>query len=167
MQHVQKVGDVEPDIERLAFVRDFQLFLGFLLLAVGADDLQLVGAEHETHAAEFLVRKNRRALQRLQKLGALKLELLGMAENGRELLRKAQELRPDVVLVDISMPMLDGIEAARKIREHHPTARILVLTGSSISTDVDRSRQAGVAGFLTKDRLGTQLLDAILDLGSR
>jgi DNA-binding NarL/FixJ family response regulator len=69
--------------------------------------------------------------------------------------------------MDISMPMLDGIEAARQIREQHPDACILVLTGSSISADIDRSRQAGVAAFLTKDRLGTQLVDAILDLGGR
>jgi DNA-binding NarL/FixJ family response regulator len=69
--------------------------------------------------------------------------------------------------MDISMPTLDGIEAARKIREHLPDACILVLTGSSISTDIDRSRLAGVDAFLTKDRLGTQLVDAIIDLGSR
>jgi DNA-binding NarL/FixJ family response regulator len=69
--------------------------------------------------------------------------------------------------MDISMPTLDGIEAARKIREHVPAASILVLTGSSISADIDRSRQAGVSAFLTKDRLGTQLLDAIIELGSR
>src|SRR5438477_7230988 len=82
-----------------------------------------------------------------------RVEVVGRARNGRDAVELAVALAPDVTLMDISMPMLDGIEAARKIREHHPTARILVLTGSSISTDVDRSRQAGVAGFLTKDRL--------------
>ena len=58
-----------------------------------------------------------------------------------------------------------ALEAARRIRLERPTACILILTGSSISADVDRARQAGVAGFLTKDRLGTQLVDAILELG--
>jgi DNA-binding NarL/FixJ family response regulator len=96
-----------------------------------------------------------------------RVEVVGRARNGRDAVELAVALAPDVTLMDISMPMLDGIEAARRIREHHPTACILVLTGSSISTDIDRSRQAGVAGFLTKDRLGTQLVDAILDLGSR
>ena len=67
--------------------------------------------------------------------------------------------------MDISMPMLDGIEATRRIREQLPDACVLVLTGSSISADVDRARQAGVAAFLTKDRLGTQLVDAILEVG--
>jgi DNA-binding NarL/FixJ family response regulator len=96
-----------------------------------------------------------------------RVEVVGTARNGKDAVDLAVALAPDVTLMDISMPMLDGIEAARKIREHHPTACILVLTGSSISTDVDRSRQAGVAAFLTKDRLGTQLVDAILELGSQ
>jgi len=95
-----------------------------------------------------------------------RVEVVGTAGDGEEAVQLARSLEPDVTLMDISMPTLDGIEAARKIREHQPNACILVLTGSSISADVDRSRQAGVAAFLTKDRLGTQLLDAILDLGS-
>ena len=95
-----------------------------------------------------------------------RIEVVGAAGDGEEAVELARTLQPDVTLMDISMPTLDGIEAARKIREHQPSACILVLTGSSISADVDRSRQAGVAAFLTKDRLGTQLVDAILDLGS-
>jgi DNA-binding NarL/FixJ family response regulator len=96
-----------------------------------------------------------------------RVEVVGTARDGEEAIKLARSLEPDVTLMDISMPTLDGIEAARKIREHLPAARILVLTGSSISADVDRSRLAGVAAFLTKDRLGTQLVDAILELGSR
>jgi DNA-binding NarL/FixJ family response regulator len=96
-----------------------------------------------------------------------RVEVVGTAGDGEEAVKLARSLAPDVILMDISMPTLDGIEAARKIREHEPAARILVLTGSSISADIDRSRQAGVSAFLTKDRLGTQLLDAIIDLGSR
>jgi DNA-binding NarL/FixJ family response regulator len=95
------------------------------------------------------------------------VEVVGTAGDGEEAVELARSLEPDVTLMDISMPTLDGIEAARKIRDHLQGARILVLTGSSISADVDRSRQAGVDAFLTKDRLGTQLVDAILDLGSR
>ena len=96
-----------------------------------------------------------------------RVEVVGTAADGEEAVTLARSLGPDVILMDISMPTLDGIEAARKIREHVPAARILVLTGSSISADIDRSRQAGVAAFLTKDRLGTQLLDAIIELASR
>ena len=96
-----------------------------------------------------------------------RVEVVGTAADGEEAVTLARSLEPDVILMDISMPTLDGIEAAREIRKHVPDACILVLTGSSISADIDRSREAGVSAFLTKDRLGTQLLDAIIDLGSR
>ena len=96
-----------------------------------------------------------------------RVEVVGTAGDGDEAVKLALSLEPDVILMDISMPMLDGIDAAREIRKHNPDACILMLTGSSISADIDRSRQAGVAAFLTKDRLGTQLLDAIIDLASR
>jgi DNA-binding NarL/FixJ family response regulator len=96
-----------------------------------------------------------------------RVEVVGTAGNGQDAVDLATALGPDLTLMDISMPVLDGIEAARRIRLERPTACILILTGSSISADVDRARQAGVAGFLTKDRLGTQLVDAILELGSK
>ena len=96
-----------------------------------------------------------------------RVEVVGTAGNGQDAVDLATALGPDLTLMDISMPVLDGIEAARRIRLERPTACILILPGSSISADVDRARQAGVAGFLTKDRLGTQLVDAILELGSK
>ena len=99
--------------------------------------------------------------------GDERVEVVGSASNGKQAVELATQLTPDVTLMDISMPILDGIEATRRIRERLPTACVLVLTGSSISADVDRARQAGVAAFLTKDRLGTQLVDAILEVGDR
>ena len=96
-----------------------------------------------------------------------RVEVVATAGNGQDAVDLAVALGPDLVLMDISMPVLDGIEAARRIRLERPTACILILTGSSISAEVDRARQAGVAGFLTKDRLGTQLVDAILEIGSK
>ena len=90
---------------------------------------------------------------------------MGTAGNGKDAVELAASLKPDVTLMDISMPILDGIEATRHIRERVPDACVLVLTGSSISADIDRARQAGVAAFLTKDRLGTQLVNAILEVG--
>ena len=95
-----------------------------------------------------------------------RVEVVGTASNGQDAVDLANALVPDLTLMDISMPVLDGIEAARRIRLEQPSAAVLILTGSSIATDIDRARQAGVAGFLTKDRLGTQLVDAILELGS-
>ena len=96
-----------------------------------------------------------------------RVEVVGTAANGKQAVELATALAPDVTLMDISMPILDGIEATRRIRERLPNASVLVLTGSSISADVDRARQAGVAAFLTKDRLGTQLVNAILEVGER
>ena len=96
-----------------------------------------------------------------------RVEVIGTAANGHDAVDLAVALDPDVTLMDIAMPMLDGIEATRRIREQLPGACVLVLTGSSISADVDRARQAGVAAFLTKDRIGTQLVDAILEVADR
>ena len=87
-----------------------------------------------------------------------RVKVIGTATNGQDAVDLARALVPDVTLMDISMPVLDGIEAARRIR---------LLTGSSIAADVDRARQAGVAGFLTKDRIGTQLVGAILQVANR
>jgi DNA-binding NarL/FixJ family response regulator len=99
--------------------------------------------------------------------GESRLEVVGTAGNGQDAVDLVLTLDPDVTLMDISMPVMDGIEATRRIRERLPQACVLVLTGSSISADVDRARQAGVAAFLTKDRLGTQLVNAILEVGGR
>ncbi len=96
-----------------------------------------------------------------------RLKVIGTADNGQDAVDLARALVPDVMLMDIAMPVLDGIEAARRIRLELPNACILILTGSSIAADVDRARQAGVAGFLTKDRIGTQLVSAILEAADR
>jgi two-component system, NarL family, nitrate/nitrite response regulator NarL len=96
-----------------------------------------------------------------------RVKVIGTASNGQDAVDLATALEPDVTLMDISMPMLDGIEAARRIRLALPNATILILTGSSTAADVDRARLAGVAGFLTKDRIGTQLVTAILEVTDR
>jgi len=96
-----------------------------------------------------------------------RVKVIGTVSNGQDAVDMARALVPDVMLMDISMPMLDGIEAARRIRLDLPNACILILTGSSIAADVDRAREAGVAGFLTKDRIGTQLVGAILEVAAR
>jgi two-component system nitrate/nitrite response regulator NarL len=96
-----------------------------------------------------------------------RIDVVGRANNGLEAVDLQATLSPDVTLMDISMPLVDGIEATRRIRERHPEACVLMLTGSSIVAEIDRSRQAGAAGYLTKDRVGSQLVQAILDLGRR
>lgn len=96
-----------------------------------------------------------------------RISVVGHATDGGEAVRLAVELDPDVVLMDISMPVMDGIEAAHAIREQHVEACILMLTGSNSRTDVDRARQAGAAGYVTKDRIASELIDAIVEIASR
>jgi two-component system, NarL family, nitrate/nitrite response regulator NarL len=93
-----------------------------------------------------------------------RIEIVGKARNGREAVELAHELSPDVTLMDISMPVLDGIEATRQIRQQDPDACVLMLTGSNVTAEIDRSRQAGAAGYMTKDRVGSQLVATILGI---
>jgi two-component system NarL family response regulator len=89
------------------------------------------------------------------------------ARDGREAVELWQEHKPDVTLMDIAMPVLDGLAATRAIRKLDDSARILMLTGSNARVDVDRARQAGAAGYVTKDRIAAELIDAILEVAGR
>jgi DNA-binding NarL/FixJ family response regulator len=95
-----------------------------------------------------------------------RIAVVGHAGDGGEAVRLARDLEPDVVLLDIDMPALDGIEAARAIHAERPEARILMLTGSSSRADVDRARDAGAAGFVTKDRDPAELIAAIVEIAT-
>jgi DNA-binding NarL/FixJ family response regulator len=96
-----------------------------------------------------------------------RFDVVALARDGREAVDRALELRPDVVLMDISMPVLDGFDATRELREQWPDACVLMLTGSNARADVDRARQAGAAGYVTKDRIASELVEAILEVGER
>jgi DNA-binding NarL/FixJ family response regulator len=93
--------------------------------------------------------------------------VVARAYNGREGVERALALHPDVTLMDIAMPHMDGIEAIARIRAADPHACILVLTGAYNPADIDQARKAGAAGYLTKDRIAKELLPAIHDLASR
>jgi DNA-binding NarL/FixJ family response regulator len=99
--------------------------------------------------------------------GDERIAVVGHAADGEEAVRLAAELDPDVVLMDISMPVMDGIEAAQAIRSGDERASILMLTGSNSRTDVDRARQAGAAGYVTKDRIAAELIGAIVEIAGR
>jgi DNA-binding NarL/FixJ family response regulator len=99
--------------------------------------------------------------------GDPRLSVVGHAADGEEAVRLAEELHPDVVLMDISMPVMDGIEAARAIRERDGDACILMLTGSNSRADVDGARRAGAAGYVTKDRIASELIDAIVEITAK
>jgi DNA-binding NarL/FixJ family response regulator len=96
-----------------------------------------------------------------------RIEVVGAARDGGEAVELAIELEPDVTLMDISMPTMDGIEAVRRIVGRQPDAAIVMLTGSSATSDVDRSRQAGAVGFLTKDRIDSELIETVLGVAGR
>jgi len=93
-----------------------------------------------------------------------RLEVAGHAADGAEAVQLALSLDPDVVLMDIAMPIMDGFQATKQVRKQCPHARVLMLTGSNSRTDVDRAREAGAAGYVTKDRIAAELIDAILEV---
>ncbi|MBA3330032.1 MAG: response regulator transcription factor [Actinobacteria bacterium] len=95
------------------------------------------------------------------------MAVAGLAENGLQAVELARSLRPDIVLMDISMPVLDGIAALEQIRAADGHACVLVLTGSDSPHDVDRARRAGAAGYVTKDRIAEELIGAIRAIVSR
>jgi DNA-binding NarL/FixJ family response regulator len=89
------------------------------------------------------------------------LEVVGEAENGEEAVRLAQRLRPDVVLMDLRMPVVDGVEATNRIKEEDPGANILVLTTYDSDADILRAIEAGATGYLLKDTPREDLFRAI------
>ena len=96
-----------------------------------------------------------------------RFQVVGLARDGQEAVSLASSLDPDVVLMDISMPVMDGFEATRRLRDQNTDACVLMLTGSNARVDVDRARSAGAAGYVTKDRIAAELIDAILEVVSR
>src|SRR5436305_13956499 len=92
-----------------------------------------------------------------------RISVVGRADNGQSALELAREHEPDIVLMDIAMPVMDGIEATRAIREEVPNTRVVVLTGSAATADVSRARTAGASAYVTKDQIAGDLVRAILD----
>jgi DNA-binding NarL/FixJ family response regulator len=94
------------------------------------------------------------------------IEVVGRARNGEEAVQQALALEPDVILMDIAMPGVDGVEATKRIRRKRRSACVLMLTGSNARTDVARAREAGAAAYVTKDRIAAQLIEAIRELAA-
>ncbi len=89
------------------------------------------------------------------------MELVGEAADGVEAVRRAAELRPDVVIMDIVMPRLDGVAATSEILKSSPDTKILILTTFGTSEDLRRALDAGATGALVKDSAQTELVSAI------
>ncbi|MFN7992530.1 MAG: response regulator transcription factor [Bryobacteraceae bacterium] len=92
------------------------------------------------------------------------LEVVGEASNAGEAVVKAAELRPDVVLMDVSMPGLSSFEATRQIRKHRPETKVLYLTMYDDEDYLAECMEAGASGYLLKDSPGEQLVSAIADV---
>lgn len=88
--------------------------------------------------------------------------VVGEAGDGDEALRRAAETRPDVVLMDLRMPVLDGIAATRRLRAEQPGVRVIALTTFDDDADVFAALRAGAVGYLLKDVASARLVEAVL-----
>jgi DNA-binding NarL/FixJ family response regulator len=89
------------------------------------------------------------------------MEIVGEARDGRDALNKAEALRPDVILMDISMPELSGIEATRMIYMRVPTSRVIILSMYHTNEYVSRAMQAGARAYLLKESAGCSAVNAV------
>jgi DNA-binding NarL/FixJ family response regulator len=90
-----------------------------------------------------------------------RVEVAGRARNGREAVQLARTLRPDVVLMDLDMPVLDGIGATRRVRRLSPAPRVVVVTSSSSAEDERQALEAGAAAYVRKGGCASELFEAI------
>jgi two-component system, NarL family, response regulator len=89
------------------------------------------------------------------------LQVVAEAANGEEALEKYRELRPDIVLMDLSMPVMDGLSATRAILDEFPDAKVIVLTTYDGDEDIHRALDAGAMGYLVKDMLAGDVLTVV------
>lgn len=89
------------------------------------------------------------------------IEVVGEAVNGQQAVELCDTLRPDVIIMDITMPLLNGPEAARQIVTRHPEARIIALTMHTEQYFVDKMRAAGATGYVAKEQAWDELVEAI------
>ena len=89
------------------------------------------------------------------------IEVVGEASDGSQALARADQCRPDVVLMDVRMPGMDGIEATRALRQSHPEARIIMLSVSDEPDDEREARHAGADGYLLKEVSIEEVADTV------
>jgi len=94
-------------------------------------------------------------------LQSRQIEVCGQAKNGQEAVEKSRQLRPDLIILDISMPVLGGIEAAQQIRLFLPDVPILFFSTHNTSQLSAIAKSVGAQGFVTKDQMAVTLLEAV------
>jgi DNA-binding NarL/FixJ family response regulator len=98
------------------------------------------------------------------------IEIVGQATNGDEALRLCADLRPDVVLLDLSIPLIDGLTVLRVIRQMYPSVAVVMLSYSSKAEDIEAALEAGASAYLVKglelDELAAAIRQAKLTLGT-
>jgi DNA-binding NarL/FixJ family response regulator len=97
----------------------------------------------------------------IRKLVETEGEVIGTVEDGRALVEEAQRLRPDIILLDISMPLLNGLDAARQLRKLVPESRLIFLTMHATPTYATEAFKVGAAGYLIKRSAASELKQAI------
>ena len=100
-------------------------------------------------------------LEGFKKLLEGQCEVVGSVEDGRALLATAQRLQPDIIALDISMPLLNGIDAARQLRKIVPQAKLIFVTMHADQAYVSQAFKAGASGYLLKRSAGSELMQAI------
>ena len=103
----------------------------------------------------------RRGLRRIIEEDGQGMEVVGEASDGMELMEFLQGMQPDLILLDISMPKLQGIEAARRIKSLYPGVKILILTMHNNRGYLYKAMSAGVDGYILKEETDTELFSAI------
>jgi two-component system, NarL family, response regulator NreC len=93
--------------------------------------------------------------------GESRFRVVGEACDGREAISKVEQLKPDVVIMDIAMPLLNGIEATRQIKKAHPKTRVVILSMHSHNRFISELFSLGASGYLLKDSSGTDIISAI------
>jgi two-component system, NarL family, response regulator DesR len=94
-----------------------------------------------------------------------RIEVVGWARDGAEAVSLAESLQPDVVLMDVHMPCMDGVEATRRVREVSPRSWVTIVTSARSSEIASHALAAGARRYLTKDTPALELIDSILELG--
>ncbi len=100
-------------------------------------------------------------LEGLKKILEVDFEPVGSADNGRDLLRLAEELKPDVILLDISMPLLNGIDACKQLIKISPQAKVIFVTMHADADYVAEAFRSGASGYLLKRSAASELVNAI------